>query len=520
MTQPTLGSSFLKAAYGVLSYYGRPLSARSITSIALEDGYLEPSREGRTPWQTMKSKLSVHIRRHADRSIFVRTSPGTFFLRELLESRAAEYRAPPFRAGPPSEQIMVFDQSTLDALGRFQGIRRDWKPYFDGLAIGRACYGMDRMLAETSPGVKQLLTYTLVRRDDGALLCFDRGQINRVEDSLRGRSCVGFGGHVKVTRQRSLFDADEVGLFRSAAAELVEELRMTATEAEALSNNPSEALRLVGVLNDDSSANGLRHIAFVMEYRIGGGSAWARPRGREKSINRVRWLTGDSARHESVHRFEYWSQLCLRAYAEDLAVATPSFRVRRSVPLSRAKVICLVGQMGSGKTEASIRLREQFGFADVSSGGIVAELLGVPPVPTTPRRVFQELAEQFIRQPDGPERLGAALAARSQASVGRVLVDGIRHVETLDALRRHLAPAGVAVVYVHAPFDIAFELYRLREDPEATVDTFVQRRTSPVESEVARMVDLADAALYNWLGLGAYLNIVSELGEQYLSGAR
>lgn len=515
VTQPRLESSFLKAAYSVLKYWQRPLTARAITTIAEQEGYLAENREGKTPSQTMKSKLSVHIRRYGSQSIFVRSGPGKFFLRELLNDSVHIYEAPPFGAGPPDERVIAFPQAQLDRVGRFQGISRDWKRYYETLAQGYAQVELDRMVAEASPEFKQVITYVMVRDETGALLCFDRGVVNRVDDMLRGKSCVGFGGHVKA-RPATLFQPDAIGLFGAAAEELVEELHLPADLQARLLEAPDSLIKLVGVLNDDSSPNGVRHFAFVLEITLRSDSA-KRVKGREKSINRVRWLTPEAAGRESVHRFEFWSQLCLRHFAPELASATPSFSIRRPKRLRTARAICCVGQMGSGKTEAVSLIARQLDFAFINSGAVVAELLGLPPVPVTSREAFQDAAGRFIAQPDGPEILGTELARRVSEASGRVLIDGIRQPETLEVVKAALGASNTAVVYVHAPVDIAYEFYRDREDASASIEDFTARRAARVEIQVAQMLGDADAALFNWIGREEYQRVVQEFTTQYLA---
>lgn len=515
--EPQLSSQFLQSAYSVLRDRRRPMSARELTAAAMDDGYLDRGRlGGRTPHKTMQSKLSVHVRRHGDQSIFVNTAPGKYLLRIQLDSPEDEYEVPPFGARSPSEQVLVFDQSVLDSIGRFQGVNLDWKPYWEELVASSSCRSMDRMDAENSNDVKQVLTYILVRRSDDSLLCFDRGVVNRVDQMLRGRSCVGFGGHVRPV-QPSLFDADDaVALFRNGAMELDEELRLPRKEAAELLSNPAGRLSVVGILNDDSSANGHRHFAFILEYQVAEDSAWLRPRGREKSINRVRWLDETTAEREHVHQFEYWSQLCLRHYAPSVASATPAFRVRRRRPLRRAKALVMAGQIASGKTEASRLMQAEFGFEQVNSGEVVAGILGLPPIPQTSRAQFQIAAEQFISSPSGPRDLAHALAREIRSRTGRVLLDGIRHLDTLDELRSVLGRDEIGVVFVHTPFDIALELYRAREDSEISALDFAARRSARVEQDVPRLIDEADAALYNWRGLEAYSTVVREFASSYL----
>src|SRR2546421_172163 len=71
--------NFLKGAWKVLNEEGRALSHRELTRIAIERGYLTTA--GKTPWQTMKSKLSTDILLRRGASDFMRTNKGLFALR-------------------------------------------------------------------------------------------------------------------------------------------------------------------------------------------------------------------------------------------------------------------------------------------------------------------------------------------------------------------------------------------------------------------------------------------------------
>jgi predicted NUDIX family phosphoesterase/dephospho-CoA kinase len=490
------------------------MSAREIVDVAMADGCLELANGGKTPVRTMQSKLSTHIKRADEHSIFVRTEPGRFYLRELMPDASDEYKAPPFRAANPRERIYVFPQELLDEIGRFQGISVDWLPYFDQLVKGAKCSALDRMMAEGTAAVKQLLTYIMVRDPSGSLLCFDRGVVNRVALNLRGLSCVGFGGHVRAAAA-TLFDVDEIGLYRSAAAELCEELVLPDEERTELETRPDKWLRLVGVLNDDSSPNGERHFAFLFEYMTSFHDLWSKPRGREKSVNRVRWLTTATVMKESLHHFELWSQMCIGRFSPELVNASPTVKVRRPSALRRAGVVCFVGQMGSGKTEAVNYMVEECGLSAINSGRVVAELLGLPSVPATPRAIFQLHAQAFISRPDGPRRLAQAIAGRAASLDGRVIIDGIRHVETVDALRKAVGRRGLSLVYVHAPVHLAYELYRQREDPSVSLTTFLERRSAEVEQRIGDLIDVADAGIYNWMGVDEYRQTLLAFAREY-----
>jgi dephospho-CoA kinase len=176
--------------------------------------------------------------------------------------------------------------------------------------------------------------------------------------------------------------------------------------------------------------------------------------------------------------------------------------------------VCVVGQIGSGKSEAVRTLKEQHGYSEINSGRVVARLLGIPPVPDTARPVFQSKAWDFIRGPEGPSMLASAILeeARRESSE-RVVIDGIRQLETLEALRELAKNRRVSVVFVHTPFDIAYQFYRERISTDVSLHDFVETRSAPVESEVSSMLKDADAVLYNWSGKRHYREAIRELLE-------
>lgn len=502
-------SEFKVVAEQVLRARGRPMSAREIWDEGTRQGLFSDRLAGQTPIQTLKSKISVDILRHGRRSVFVRTKPGKFYLRELLADSVEAYPSKPWRPPPSKERVLVFPSALLDKLGRFQGVRSNFERTYETLFADQTCVGMDRTRAESDDEHKQVLTYIMVRRGD-QLLAFRRGVYNRTEDMLRGRDCVGFGGHVN-DLDITLFSgfSDKGTIEHSAARELLEELRLPPADVERVWRG--EGLRVIGLLNDDSSAVGRRHFAVIFEYEVSDASSWDEPVRGENSINKLRWL---SAKSEGVElsSFEYWSQLVMRSYTREIVKLQPSYVVIRKSPLRSPHVLCLVGPIGSGKTEASHVLTDEFGYSEINSGKVVARLLGVPPVPETPRPKLQALALDLISEADGCRRLAEGLFAEvgMQAS-RRVLIDGIRQEDTLRELKRLVAPGRLGVIYVYTTPDVAFQLYRRRERPDAQIADFLEVWESPVEREVPRLLTQADAVLYNWFGRSGYVSVIRNL---------
>jgi predicted NUDIX family phosphoesterase len=124
---------------------------------------------------------------------------------------------------------------------------------------------------------KQFVTYVLVQCGQ-RLLFFKRSYLSRAAEFLRGSKCIGFGGHVSAA-DLDILSRGDYGLAACARRELAEELhlpdtpnskRVPASTATIDYRNKatvnlfeSASLERLGILNDDSSEVGRRHVAVV-----------------------------------------------------------------------------------------------------------------------------------------------------------------------------------------------------------------------------------------------------------------
>ncbi len=504
-----MGSEFLQVARTVLSKVRHPMTIREIMRIATSDKLMSDSLSGKTPNQTLKSKLSQEIRNNGDSSEFIRTAPGQFYLRALLSPHETVYSAARWKKSAGGERVLVFDRAWLDAVGVFQGIKtRGALRLQQKLLRGETCQYVPRLEAESDDDHKQVLTYVLVTRSDGALLSFRRGNYTNVEEFLRGSRCIGFGGHVRET-DRGLFTRFGMGVTECAIREISEELNLSRPDKARLADE--QGLELVGVLNDESSDVGQRHIAFVYRFKLSNPDTITRG---EQSVTQLLWLD-PSASRTPIWEFEYWSQLCLLKFAPKLVDAAPSFRIRHVDAMRPPNIICMLGTVGSGKSSAAKVLESQYGYKVISSGKVLATLLKIPPVPHTPRDVFQRRALKFITASNGPMRLAQALGEEVQRlNSGRIVVDGIRQPATLDIFKKLIEPRATGVLFIHTTPDVAFELFREREGKEKTLKEFFERVSAQVEQDVKVMIEGSDVVLYNWTGKARYGKMVVKLMKE------
>ncbi|WP_157179869.1 HTH domain-containing protein [Rhizobium sp. CCGE 510] len=509
--------TYLWVAETVLRKHKRPLTARALVDYGLEDELFPAVGLSHTPQKSMQARLSIDILNN-ENSPFVRTGRGRFFLREFLQPQGrddpkalkiyqAERRAPT----PSAEMVLCVPREVYKRFLNYQGVGNIGQSSpLDALASHELVY-MPRSEAETNDAYKQVITYTVIQYQS-KILSFRRGLYNRAAKFLRGAQCVGFGGHV-TDDDRDLFSFSDLGIRQNAAREISEELMLPHSRRPAIDLG---SLEFLGVLNDDSSDVGIRHMAIVLRYWVEDWSQWKSVGRGEASINRIRWLD-TSNETINLSEFEYWSQLVMRSFFKSSMKMVPSYKVQRKSVFKQPHILCVVGSIGSGKSKTSDLFRERFGYQSVNSGQVLANLMDMPPIPSTPRSVFQAAAEEFITSPGGPDRLGAALAlAASSACYDRILIDGIRHPETLERLRQN-ATLPVALLYVYTPPDVAFEMYRDREghhEGAITFPDFVQLYTAPVESKIRYMTGEADIITFNWLGLEDYARALAGLMEE------
>lgn len=500
-------SEFLVVAKKLMEMERKPLSPKELVDLAFEHKLFSDNIAGKTPHQTMKAKLSVHVRRKGRNSVFIRTSPGRFYLRSYVEDPSKIYEAKPLRPPAPKEYALVFPTKWLDDEGRFQGIDKNWQPLTKHLFNSRVCEYIDRREAEFADNYKQILTYIMVTRGQ-ELLAFKRGSYTRSEEFLRGVHCVGFGGHVTAL-DFNLFHRNDYGIGQSAIRELAEEIKLPPKDFQRIFRG--EAFKIVGLLNDDSSPNGERHFAFVFRYEVSEDSAWDKPQRNEKSITQLRWVD-PMAPSQSLWGFEYWSQLCLLKFYQKTEITKPTFIIRRKEPLKPHNILVVLGPVGSGKSETTGVLKSDFGYVEINSGRILAKELAIQPVSEKNRESFQNAAFKYITQNNAPFKLAQAIWNRVRdLRCDRILVDGIRQKQTLYELRQMAKPRRVGILFVHTPPNMAFSFYRKRAGKSVSIHNFLRIRKNPVENEVEGMIVLADALLYNWSGQTYFRETIHEM---------
>ncbi len=283
--------SFREAAEFVLREVGQPLRPKEIVRHACEAGILSTS--GKTPDQTMKSKLSVDIRRYGSQSTFKRTAPGRFGLREWEAYET--YHASPY-ARKHTETVLVVSQSDVADVVPDQGLTLDPRRIPELTWRSRP---YDRSAAEDTESVRQLVTLAAVVVK-GDILTFRRSGHNP-ESRLHHTWATLFGGHLQPKDPHPLFQPSPA-LFVTVLSqrELEEELRI------------ADDCRLtpLGLIRDDSTRLGRQHLGFVSlltsEYRIDIEQTSYSLDGQYQPVATVR----------ETHRLDDWSSMVTQHLTE------------------------------------------------------------------------------------------------------------------------------------------------------------------------------------------------------------
>lgn len=287
--------SFLDATEFVLRQANRPLGPEEIIEAAIERGIVVS--QGKTPGQTIKSKLSTDILRRGEESRFMRTDPNRFALR-AWRGVHHEFIADRFQKALLEEDIVVFDRGLLRNFVPVNGLA-GLSPE-KGQELVANCYSMERNLAEEDRSVIQLVSQFLVFQG-GKIASYKRTK-RLPEARLHDVYSVLFGGHLNpedVPPLFGIFDPDAGPMF--IQRELSEELRMSI----------QPELKLVGIIYDPRTEVSEQHLGVFYEVHTKPGTDIQI--GERGFLQQLSFDTPSQV-WDRIADFENWSELVVRQH--------------------------------------------------------------------------------------------------------------------------------------------------------------------------------------------------------------
>ena len=196
------------------------------------------------------------------------------------------------------EQVLVVPREAFNAVGAFNGVRRNPQDYLKAfLQPGVARY-MDRALAEKSPEFKQLIGYAIFCHK-GRILAYSR-TAKGTETRLHDKWSLGIGGHINPIDGLT----DSIGTYLAGMErEIREEISIPAAVSQ----------ELYAVINDDTDEVGSVHLGIVHRFEL--ESEEVAP--NEKKLDNLGFHTLDELAGELYPKLESWSAICVDALRAD-----------------------------------------------------------------------------------------------------------------------------------------------------------------------------------------------------------
>lgn len=310
-----------------------------------------------------------------------------------------------------------------------------------------------------------------------------------------------------------LFSYLDSGYRNSVYRELTEELRLPPNAIT------DDSLKMIGVLNDDSSDLGRLHFAFIHLLQLDDSMEIpsAKVLKREKSINNLKFVPIKELGDE-FERYEYWSKLCIKKFfQQQVTIGCWVHPLRKFNLRKHCNNIAVIGCIGSGKTEACRLLERKYGYSMIPSGRVLQQILSCSPINEIGRQEFQKLAFSYIQSLNNLNQFADSLYKRIAAANGkRCVIDGLRNLRTFELLKRKLND-DITLIYVDSTVDNSYAFFKSREGAGISFEEFLQLLQHPAEQEVQQFIQMAKIVFYNHGGKTAYLRTIDEYFEKELN---
>jgi dephospho-CoA kinase len=169
--------------------------------------------------------------------------------------------------------------------------------------------------------------------------------------------------------------------------------------------------------------------------------------------------------------------------------------------------VAFAGKIGSGKTTVTTALAKALGWPRASFGDFVRKVARERGVPET-RRNLQELGTRLLES-DAFDFCNSVLSSSGWRTGENLIMDGLRHVETVEIIRKLVQPAVLKIVSVSV--SEATRAHRLRNRGESGVAsieahsseqqvTSVLQKHADLEIDGDRPLEIIVAELLRWIG--------------------
>lgn len=296
-------SSYLEIAEKVLVHRRRPMGPHAILRDAFMLDLMPSHLHGETQHKTLQARLSEDILHGKERSRFVRTEPGKFFLRSLLsdESIPAEFRttikARRRKRELTPDPVLCIAKESLHKLERQNG-HAPWAIYEHLRETGELSY---HEVKSRPKDHVPIWCFVMMVRDD-SVLSYRVGRYRAHEEELTSKRTVGFTTLV-TEAQQTLFNHRDLGIIEAGVTALALDVDFP-MDVEVLEAETSDVSSVVSVMLDDEVEAALLIIETVCPH-------WFEPTTRRLSMNDMKWIPFRVSPNH-LEDFDPWTQAVVR----------------------------------------------------------------------------------------------------------------------------------------------------------------------------------------------------------------
>lgn len=305
--------TYLSVAEAVLRAARRPLSAREIVEIAYRYDLVPAHLYGKTQHKTVGARLSEDILARRERSLFFRSEPGRFFLRELLnDPTIPEAHRSPIVARRRQRELRRgagLAISRDDAIKATTAIREAVNKLQSVIDTCRFHYRPNSAAPLRSDDL-MVWSFVMFMRE-GEVLTYRHGRYREGRDAFLKRRSVGFFTPV-VEKDLDLFDEGDHGIVASGVRAISFDLDLPPF---VFGSDFQHSMVRVADLVVAADANGHEDLLAVITMEC---PAHFEPLTRRLAINDLHWMRLDVPVNH-IDDFDPWSQLIVqraqRSYA-------------------------------------------------------------------------------------------------------------------------------------------------------------------------------------------------------------
>ncbi|ULB10217.1 HTH domain-containing protein [Cereibacter azotoformans] len=295
--------SYLDIARVVLRARRRPMGAKSILAAARTADIIPEHLRGKTQQKTLQARLSEDILRDREGSLFYRTEPGQFALKEFLTD--PEFPAK-WKAEFPARR-RTRDLKRPDSLAVPTALAATLEHTAISMAEFAALLDESDAVVTMHPkdigerGYSAIWTFSVVKRSN-QVLTYRIGRYRDDRDTFANRRSIGFPGALS-SDDASLFSTDRLGVRECSIAVLQQDLDLSLATFER-SDKHVPKIECVTAISD---MEGHLDLVIVVFWE---SPDWFEPTTKRLSLNDPAWLlTG--APPNDIDDFEPWSKRIL-----------------------------------------------------------------------------------------------------------------------------------------------------------------------------------------------------------------